>query len=41
MAERVSRSKAETLGFIKPRLANLKAQAPKGDQWLHEINFDG
>jgi bifunctional non-homologous end joining protein LigD len=28
-------------GFIKPQLATLKAKAPKGDQWLHEIKFDG
>jgi bifunctional non-homologous end joining protein LigD len=28
-------------GFIKPQLATLKANAPKGDQWLHEIKFDG
>jgi bifunctional non-homologous end joining protein LigD len=28
-------------GFIKPQLATLKAKAPKGDQWLHEIKLDG
>jgi bifunctional non-homologous end joining protein LigD len=28
-------------GFIKPQLATLKARAPSGDQWLHEIKFDG
>jgi bifunctional non-homologous end joining protein LigD len=28
-------------GFIKPQLATLKAKAPKGDHWLHEIKFDG
>jgi bifunctional non-homologous end joining protein LigD len=28
-------------GFIKPQLATLKAKAPNGDQWLHEIKFDG
>src|SRR5258705_5044292 len=28
-------------GFIKPQLATLKTKAPKGDQWLHEIKFDG
>lgn len=31
----------EMLGFIKPQLATLKAKAPNGDQWLHEIKFDG
>jgi ATP-dependent DNA ligase len=33
--------KSEMPGFIKPQLANLKANAPAGDQWLHEIEFDG
>jgi bifunctional non-homologous end joining protein LigD len=28
-------------GFIRPQLATLKSKAPKGDQWLHEIKFDG
>jgi bifunctional non-homologous end joining protein LigD len=28
-------------GFIKPQLATLKAKVPSGDQWLHEIKFDG
>ena len=28
-------------GFIKPQLATPKSRAPKGDQWLHEIKFDG
>src|SRR3954469_361794 len=31
----------EMPGFIKPQLATLKSKAPKGDQWLHEIKFDG
>jgi bifunctional non-homologous end joining protein LigD len=31
----------EIPGFIKPQLATLKAKAPSGDQWLHEIKFDG
>src|SRR3954466_6219240 len=25
----------------KPQLATLKSKAPKGEQWLHEIKFDG
>jgi bifunctional non-homologous end joining protein LigD len=45
MAKRVRTggSAAEKLmpGFIKPQLATLKARAPTGDQWLHEIKFDG
>ena len=28
-------------GFIRPQLATLKSKAPKGEQWLHEIKFDG
>jgi bifunctional non-homologous end joining protein LigD len=36
-----SSASAEMPGFIKPQLATLKAKAPSGDQWLHEIKFDG
>jgi bifunctional non-homologous end joining protein LigD len=32
---------AQMPGFIKPQLATLKARPPKGDQWLHEIKYDG
>jgi bifunctional non-homologous end joining protein LigD len=32
---------AEMPGFIMPQLATLKARASSGDQWLHEIKFDG
>jgi bifunctional non-homologous end joining protein LigD len=28
-------------GFIKPQLATLKSKAPTGEQWLHEIKYDG
>ena len=28
-------------GFIKPQLATLKTTAPRGEQWLHEIKYDG
>jgi bifunctional non-homologous end joining protein LigD len=28
-------------GFIKPQLATLKSKAPRGEQWLHEIKYDG
>ena len=28
-------------GFIKPQLATLKSKAPKGEQWLNEIKYDG
>jgi bifunctional non-homologous end joining protein LigD len=33
--------RSEMPGFIMPQLATLKANAPKGDHWLHEIKFDG
>jgi bifunctional non-homologous end joining protein LigD len=32
---------AQMPGFIKPQLATLKSKAPTGEQWLHEIKFDG
>jgi bifunctional non-homologous end joining protein LigD len=32
---------SEMPGFIKPQLATLRSKAPKGEQWLHEIKFDG
>jgi bifunctional non-homologous end joining protein LigD len=46
MAKRVRRGVAATVsaampGFIKPQLATLKAKAPVGPQWLHEIKYDG
>jgi bifunctional non-homologous end joining protein LigD len=28
-------------GFVKPQLATLRSRAPFGDQWLHEIKYDG
>ena len=33
--------RAEMPGFIKPQLATLKSKAPKGEQWIHEIKYDG
>ncbi|MGH6713908.1 MAG: non-homologous end-joining DNA ligase [Bradyrhizobium sp.] len=33
--------KREMPGFIRPQLATLKSKAPSGDQWLHEIKYDG
>jgi bifunctional non-homologous end joining protein LigD len=33
--------RTEMPGFIKPQLATLKSKVPKGEQWLHEIKFDG
>jgi bifunctional non-homologous end joining protein LigD len=28
-------------GFIKPQLATLKMNAPAGEDWIHEIKYDG
>jgi bifunctional non-homologous end joining protein LigD len=28
-------------GFIKPQLATLRSKVPLGEQWLHEIKYDG
>ena len=28
-------------GFIEPQLATLRANPPSGDEWLHEVKFDG
>lgn len=30
-----------TLGFVEPELATLVEYPPVGDQWIHEIKFDG
>jgi len=32
---------SEMLGFIAPQLATWRSRAPSGDQWLHEIKYDG
>jgi bifunctional non-homologous end joining protein LigD len=37
----VPRTKIQMPGFIKPQLATLKSKAPSGEQWLHEIKYDG
>jgi hypothetical protein len=28
-------------GFIKPQLVTLQSKAPKGEQWIHEVKYDG
>lgn len=33
--------KAEMPDFVEPTLAKLKPKPPAGDQWIHEIKFDG
>jgi bifunctional non-homologous end joining protein LigD len=40
-AKTIDGARPEMPGFIKPQLATLRSRAPKGDQWLHEIKFDG
>lgn len=32
---------SEMPGFIPPQLTTLRSKAPSGDQWLHEIKYDG
>jgi bifunctional non-homologous end joining protein LigD len=33
--------KAALPKFVEPQLASLVKEAPEGDQWLHELKFDG
>ncbi len=33
--------KAAMPGFVQPQLATLVSEAPEGDEWLHELKFDG
>ena len=33
--------KAPLPRFVKPQLATLVSEAPKGEDWLHELKFDG
>jgi bifunctional non-homologous end joining protein LigD len=33
--------KAAMPAFVSPQLATLVQQAPSGDEWLHELKFDG
>src|SRR5215204_3159573 len=38
----MKQNKAATLpGFVQPQLTQLVRHAPEGDEWLHEIKFDG
>jgi bifunctional non-homologous end joining protein LigD len=39
--ERDRSSKAAMPRFRKPQLATLVDEAPEGDDWLHEVKFDG
>jgi bifunctional non-homologous end joining protein LigD len=33
--------KAKVPSFIPPQLATLVKEPPSGDEWLHELKFDG
>ena len=35
------RRKSQLPGFVAPQLATLVDRVPQGDDWLHEIKFDG
>ena len=34
-------AQVEAAAFVAPQLATLAAEPPEGEQWLHEIKFDG
>jgi bifunctional non-homologous end joining protein LigD len=36
-----ARSAAPSNGFFKPELARLRESPPEGEQWLHEVKWDG
>lgn len=38
---RQAKAGAPMPGFIEPQLATLRASPPSGDEWLHEVKFDG
>jgi bifunctional non-homologous end joining protein LigD len=40
-SKKKSVKKSKLPDFIPPQLATLSTSAPKGDEWLHEIKFDG
>lgn len=33
--------KSKLFSFIPPQLATLVKEPPSGDEWLHELKFDG
>ncbi len=41
MTGKTSRRPAKLPAFIKPQLATLVDTAPEGEDWLHEIKYDG
>ncbi|AZO72582.1 DNA ligase D [Mesorhizobium sp. M1D.F.Ca.ET.043.01.1.1] len=40
-ARKAKAGRAKRLEFIEPQLATLEKNAPSGDDWLHEVKFDG
>jgi bifunctional non-homologous end joining protein LigD len=40
-AGKVKAGAAKRLDFIEPCLATLQRDAPSGEEWLHEVKFDG
>ncbi|PBB87979.1 DNA ligase D [Mesorhizobium sp. WSM3876] len=36
-----AKAKAARLEFIEPQLATLEKTAPSGEEWVHEVKFDG
>ncbi|CDX63185.1 DNA ligase D [Mesorhizobium plurifarium] len=40
-AGKAKAGQARRLEFIEPQLATLEKEAPGGDDWLHEVKFDG
>ena len=38
---RTAAAKAALPDWIRPQLTQLVQEAPDGDQWLHEIKYDG
>ncbi|MEW6630228.1 MAG: DNA ligase D [Pseudomonadota bacterium] len=40
-AGKAKAAQARRLEFIDPQLATLESNAPSGDDWLHEVKFDG
>ncbi|TIQ29245.1 MAG: DNA ligase D [Mesorhizobium sp.] len=40
-AAKAKAGRAKRLEFIEPQLATLEKDAPSGDEWLHEVKFDG
>lgn len=40
-AGKAKTTQAKRLDFVEPQLATLEKEAPAGEDWLHEVKFDG